>query len=308
MITVLMATYNGQRFLAEQLDSLLAQTRLPDRIVIQDDQSTDATPAILDRYQRAHPGLIERRLNPVNSGGSAANFMSAMTGLRDDYLMLCDQDDVWLPDKIASSYALIRQMEQRWGTACPCLMHTDLQVVGEDLRPISASFKADTFANYDRTTLRDQIIQNTATGCTVMYNRALAELITEVPRDMVMHDWWISLIAAAFGQIDHLDTAPILYRQHGANQIGVTDMRTWRYRLNRLFHPQGLKADIAKTYPQAGEFRRVFAQRLTADQDRLLADYTAIPGRPKLARIASVVRLGVWKTGFARNVAYLMFV
>jgi len=308
MITVLMATYNGAEFLPAQLDSLLGQTHMPDRIVIHDDQSTDGTPAILERYRQAHPDLIEVTLNPTNSGGSARNFMSMMTTIRDDYLMLCDQDDVWLPNKIEVSYERIRKLEAARGDGLPCLVHTDLTVVDDGLKVISGSFRASTFANYDRTTLRDQIIQNTATGCTVIYNRALADLITTIPQHMVMHDWWISLIAAAFGHIDHLDTPTILYRQHQSNQIGVTDMRTLRYKLSRLVNPRQVRADIAKTYPQAREFLDTFADRLDPAQTRLLQDYCAIPAKRKLGRITAVTRLGVWKTGFSRNVAYLMFI
>ena len=308
MITIVIGTFNGEKYVAEQLDSLLNQTRLPDRILIHDDRSTDSTVAILNAYQRAHPELINVVVNPVNSGGSGRNFMSMMTTTRDDYLMLCDQDDVWLPDKIQLSLDKMTEMESRWGSATPCLMHSDLTVVDEDLTPMEPSFRESTFANYDRTTLRDQIIQNNATGCTIMYNRALAELVTRTPQHMVMHDWWISLIAAALGRMGHIDDCTILYRQHTHNQVGVTDMRTWRYKLDRLFNSAQLKADIAKTYPQAQEFLDTFADKLDSDQKTLLRNYCAIPTKNKLGRIASVIRLGVWKTGFSRNVAYLLFV
>ena len=308
MITVLVATFNGEKYVGEQLDSLLNQTRPPDRILIHDDCSTDATPEILARYQTDHPDLIEVVVNPSNSGGSARNFMSMMTVERDDYLMLCDQDDVWLPDKIQLSLDKITQMEATWGAGTPCLMHSDLTVVDEDLAPDAYSFRESTFADYSRTTLRDQIIQNTATGCTIMYNRALADLITCAPDHMVMHDWWISLIAAAFGHMGHIDDRTILYRQHRSNQIGATDMRTWRYKLSRLFNPAQVRADIAKTYPQAQEFLEIFADRLDPAQTALLRDYCAIPDKSKLGRIASVIHLGVWKTGFSRNIAYLLFI
>ncbi|MCL2482964.1 MAG: glycosyltransferase family 2 protein [Propionibacteriaceae bacterium] len=308
MITVLMATFNGAQYVGEQLDSLLRQTRAPDRILIRDDRSTDSTAEILSRYQRAHPDLIEVSINQVNSGNAGRNFMSMMTTERDDYVMLCDQDDIWLPDKIELTSARMAQLEAQWGASVPCLVHTDLTVVDEDLTPTGDSFRTSTFANYDRTELKDQIIQNTATGCTIMYNRALAQLITEVPQHMVMHDWWISLIAAAFGQIGHIDDCTVLYRQHQANQIGVADMRTLRYKLSRLINPDRVRADIAKTYPQALELKSLFSHRLSPDQIRLLDSYCAIPHLNKVHKIAMVARLGVWKTGFSRNVAYLLFI
>ena len=308
MITVLMATFNGEKYLSEQLDSLLNQTRQPDRILIQDDASTDSTVEILNRYQQAHPDLITVVFNPSNQGGSARNFMSMMACERGDYLMLCDQDDVWLPTKIELSYAKMTEMETRWGVSTPCLMHTDLTVVNDHLEPTGDSFRARTFADYARTTLRDQIIQNTTTGCTIMYNRALADLITYIPIHMVMHDWWISLIASAFGHIDHVDECTVFYRQHDTNQIGVADMRTLKYKMSRLINPSQVRTDIAKTYPQAKEFLHCFADQLQSAHVHLLSEYCTIPQRNKLARIAMVIRLGVWKTGFSRNLGYLLFI
>ncbi|MDR2929417.1 MAG: glycosyltransferase family 2 protein [Propionibacteriaceae bacterium] len=307
MITVLLATFNGQTYLVEQLESLLNQTRLPDRIVIQDDHSTDATGQILNDYQCSHPDLIKWTTSEAERG-ARHNFMSMMIRERDDYVMLCDQDDVWLSDKIEQSLAKITDLEAQLAPGTPCLVHTDLTVVDEALTPLGGSFRTNTFADYDRTTLRDQIIQNTATGCTIIYNRALADLIVTDPPHAVMHDWWISLIAAAFGQIDHLEACTILYRQHTANQVGVTDMRRLSYKLNRFLHPDGVRADIAKTYPQAEDFLRLFADRLNPTQTTFLRSYCQIPTRSKLGRVWSVVRLGVHKTGFSRNVAYLLFV
>ncbi|MDR0285250.1 MAG: glycosyltransferase family 2 protein [Propionibacteriaceae bacterium] len=308
MITVLMATFNGEAYVAEQLDSLLSQTRPPDRICLADDGSTDGTLAVLERYRAAHPHLIELSVNAVNSGSAAKNFMALLVAQRDDYIMLCDQDDVWLPDKIAKTLAKMTQMETQWGRTVPCLVHSDLAVVNDQLVPVSASFRTSTFADYDRTALRDQLIQNTATGCTIMLNRALANLLTEVPQHMVMHDWWISLVAAAFGHMGHIDDCTILYRQHVTNQIGVTDMRRLRYKLRRLVNPAQVKADIAKTYPQAGEFLALYADRLDAAQAELLRNYCLIPHLGKCGKVAMIARLGFWKTGFSRNVAYLLFV
>ena len=123
-----------------------------------------------------------------------------------------------------------------------------------------------------------------------------------------MHDWWISLIAVAFGQMDHLDQSTIYYRQHTNNQVGATDLRTLGYKIHRLFNPAQVKADIAKTYPQAQEFRDIFAERLSPGQISLLNTYCSIPGMGKVRQIATVARYGFWKTGLSRNVAYLLFI
>jgi hypothetical protein len=327
MITVLLCTYNGARFVAAQLDSLLAQTVPPDRIVVSDDGSTDDTWSILERYAAAHPSITIRhhtaatppvahpaaeppdatlKLPPLPA--TARNFLDLMVTERDDYLLLSDQDDVWHPGKIAISLAKLRDMEARYGATTPCMTHTDLTVVDEALHVVSPSFRQAMNANWARTTLRDQVVQNTATGCTIMYNRALAGLLTEVPRYTVMHDWWLPLIACTFGQMEPVPSSTISYRQHDGNVIGAKDMRTLRYQLSRALDLGAVRHAVRITYPQAAELLRVYEARLSTADAALLTTYTKLPAKNKIARVATVVRNGFWKSGLARNIAYLLVV
>jgi glycosyltransferase involved in cell wall biosynthesis len=348
VITVLLCTHNGVRFVTEQLDSLLAQSVSPDRIIISDDASTDGTWEVLRRYAQEHPAISIRRhqpnrvpLPPTESRfttappntqaeahpqtgdgrgragqardvpplpATARNFLDLMVGERDDYLMLCDQDDVWHPDKIAVTLAKMRDMEARYGSDSPCLTHTDLSVVDETLQVINPSFREAMNANWARTTLRDQIVQNTATGCTIMYNRALANLLTEVPRYTVMHDWWLPLVACAFGHMEPLYAATISYRQHGGNVVGAKDMRTFSYKFRLALNLDEINHAVRRTYPQAAELLRIYGADLSADTVAMLATYVNLPALSKLGRVATVVREGFWKTGLARNLAYLLVV
>jgi glycosyltransferase involved in cell wall biosynthesis len=309
MITIVLAAYNGASYIAEQIESLLEQTMPFDMLYIQDDCSTDNTWELLTEYQRKYPDRMIIAKNEKNTGNPKFNFYSMMSKIRDEYIFLCDQDDVWLPDKIEKTLVKMREMERAYGKDTPLLVHTDLCVVDGELKTINPSFKKAMNANYDRVQLRDQIIQNTLTGCTAMYNRALAGLIGEkMPEYMVMHDWWLMLIASAFGHIGHIDDQTVLYRQHGANEIGAKDVRTLGYKIKKFLNYQEITAALNGTYRQAQSFYQYYEDKLSRGQVALLKEYSDIPNRNKIHKWKTICDLGTYKNGFARNVAYFLFV
>ena len=308
MISILMATYNGERFIHEQIDSLLDQTYQDFKLYISDDASTDKTFQIISRYAKDNPNKIFVSQREKNSGDAKFNFIDMMLEHRDDYLMLCDQDDVWFKDKIEITLSKMKEMELMYGIGTPILVHTDLEVVDNNLKTISPSFKEAMNADYTKTELRNQVIQNTLTGCTAMYNRALADLIKIEPRYMVMHDWWLILIASAFGKIGSDERQTVLYRQHNKNEIGAKDVRTMRYKLDRALHYRKVKKAINITYQQADSFLRTYFEMLSTDQRKLLAAYSDIPNHFKFIRIYRVFSLGTHKNGFSRRVAHIIFI
>ena len=308
MVTILMATYNGERYLREQIESLLSQTYQDFVIYISDDHSTDSTFEIAKEYQEKYPGKIFSAQNSSGRQGAKHNFMQLMIEHKADYMMLCDQDDVWKPQKIEITLRKMKQLEVKYGKETPILVHTDLEVVDQSLQTISSSFKQAMNADYSRTQLRQLIIQNTLTGCTALYNRALANLLTKEPPYMVMHDWWLILVASAFGIVDHLDERTILYRQHEKNAIGAKDVRTFQYKIQKLMHWRDIKRAIDETYRQAESFLTVYGDRLAIDQVCLLREYCSIPMKNKINRCVAVCRLKMLKHGAARKIAHLMFI
>ena len=308
MISILLASYNGEKYIAEQIDSLLAQKNRDFKLFINDDKSTDNTYEIISEYAEKYPEMIFATQNEQNSGGAKCNFIRMMIEHKDDYVMLCDQDDIWLPDKIEISLAKIKEMETIHGMETPLLVHTDLHVVNETLKMISPSYKIAMNADYSKTRLRNQIIQNTLTGCTVIYNRALSNLVTEIPQFMVMHDWWLMLIAAAFGKVAALDEQTVLYRQHGSNDIGAKDVRTLRYKINKLMHSKEVKKAISDTYLQAQSFINIFRGTLTSEQQELLTKYCDIPNHIKPIRWFSIYHLGTLKNGISRKIAHFIYI
>ena len=307
MITILMAAYNGEAYLPAQLDSLLAQTFSDFVIQVQDDVSTDSTWDILLDYQRRFPEKIKISRREKNSGSSKSNFLELMARTRDDYLMLCDQDDVWMPDKVEKTFAKIKSMEAQYPHE-PLLVHTDLRVVDQNLQLINPSFKQATNRDYNRMSFSHVLALNNVSGCTAMYNRALAELLSPVPTYCMVHDWWLQLVGAAFGKIGHIDEPTILYRQHGKNAIGAKDVRTLSYKLGRLINNQEVREAIHSTCLQAKNFLECYGNRLSEDKKEILRRYSSIPELGKIAKWRTIYSLGAFMNGFSRNVAYFMFV
>ena len=309
MISILMATYNGQAFIAEQIESILNQSCQSYVLYINDDASTDDTFDIVKRFAAEFPDKIIATKNSVNSGNAKHNFIDMMIRIKDDYVMLCDQDDIWLPDKIRITFDRIQELESEFGTDAPILVHTDLRVVSQDIDCIiSLSFREAMNSDFSRTKLRDQIVQNTLTGCTVMYNRSMASLIIKKPNFMVMHDWWLMLIASAFGRIDSLNKQTVLYRQHDKNSIGAYDTRTLSYKLNKLRRYEDIKRALAETYLQSQSLLDMYRDKLDAEQVKLLETYCQIPDMPKFKRWQTIWQLGTFKNGLSRKIAQFIFI
>jgi len=307
MVTILLATYNGEKYLAEQLDSLLAQTFIDFTIHVQDDVSTDSTWEILESYKARYPDKFHITQRMTNSGSAKNNFLDLITTVRDKYLMLCDQDDVWLPNKIELTMAKMKSMEQDYPNQ-PLLVHTDLQVVDENLNIINPSFRKQTKRNYNRKAFHQILNLNIASGCTIMYNLELANLLEKIPTHCVMHDWWLKLVATAFGKVDHINDATILYRQHGKNACGAKDVRKLSYKINRLLNGRELKATLHETCHQAGCLLEIYNDKLTDQQKYILQGYSSIPHAWKGKRIATIFRLRTFMPSLSRNIALMLFI
>jgi glycosyltransferase involved in cell wall biosynthesis len=239
-LSIVMCTYNGSAFLPQQLDSLLAQTRLPDEIVIGDDASVDATPAMLaDFAERAREQGVAVRLR-VNSHnrGYVENFSEGLREAGGDILFLCDQDDLWQPEKLATMAArfesdptlLLLHSDARLvdghGQSLNCSLLTALAMTDDERQSIHAGHAFDVV-------LRRSFV----TGATAAIRRTLVDMALPVGAGWV-HDEWLAAVAAGIGRIDFIDEPLIDYRQHDANQIGARQ-RTLAMKWEDLLLPRG---------------------------------------------------------------------
>jgi glycosyltransferase involved in cell wall biosynthesis len=221
-VSIALCTFNGALYLREQLDSLLRQTSPPTELVLSDDGSSDASVSIV--MESARVAGMRLVMAPAHTRlGVTQNFNLALSLCSRRYVALSDQDDIWLPDKLAIALAAMHEGEARYGTGCPLLVHSDLTVVSADLRPISSSFmRSEGLCNpAPDDSLTILLTQNFATGCTMLINRPLLERALPIPKEAVVHDWWLALVAASCGHVLYVDQPTLMYRQHRSNAIGV---------------------------------------------------------------------------------------
>lgn len=304
-VEILLATCNSADYLAALLDSLVAQSWTDFRLVVSDDCSTDATLAILEaavpRFARA-PEII-RRDRP--SGSASANFATLLARSGADYVFLADHDDVWLPDKVAAGVARLQAAEARLGRDTPVLVHCDLRVVDGALGEIAPSywrFKSITPAFGQR--LPTALMHATVTGCAAAMNRALVRLVGSPPPQAVMHDWWINLVAAAFGAVE-VDPEPrILYRVHGRNvsrPARVSPLSMLMRRAKAL----GVRDMLRRRVVQAQALLDRFGEDLPPEARRTAENFAGLARAGFLGRRLRVLRGGHFFPEWWRNLAVL---
>ncbi|UUW09495.1 glycosyltransferase family 2 protein [Flavobacterium plurextorum] len=232
-LAILLATYNSQKFLEEQLASLQNQTNKDWILYIRDDGSTDNTLNIIEINKKQYPNIVV--LDDSNKGlGAMKSFFYLLENVDAEYYMFCDHDDVWLPNKIEISLANIIKAEFDHPNK-PVIVHTDLKVVNGNLEVIKPSF-------WKMSAIKPKIIQNEnliqvfncVTGCTMIFNKEVKGITFPYVDQAPMHDWWIALqTIKKGGVVKHLEAATILYRQHGNNEVGARNI-SFYYFFNKI--------------------------------------------------------------------------
>ncbi len=304
-VDVLLATYQGAKYLEEQLKSIFTQTYSSIHLWIRDDGSSDQTFSILQRWAQTYPDKItllpsEKRL------GIIRNFSKLMEMSSAPYVMLADQDDKWLPNKVEISLAHLKAMERQYGPFLPLLVHTDLRVVDQNLQEIAPSFWRYSGINPNHTSLNRLLTQNIITGCTMLMNRALIDAAYPISSDAIMHDWWIALVASCLGRIWFVDQPTLLYRQHDANDVGAKFYNIWRY-LSQTIREKRKQLDIAqRTYQQADELWIRYHQILSVEKQFLIKIYKELEKLPCLRKKYLIIKHQFFKQGFLRNIKMLL--
>jgi len=276
-IAILLSTYNGTKYLEEQLDSILNQTYSNYVIVARDDGSYDDTIQLLNKYAKKFTDkfhLLEQDLLNLGASDSFSYLIEYVLenkqslGLESAYMMFCDQDDIWSLEKIHKQIdEMLKVEKQQTGTKpIPVLIHSNLRVVSEEKSLIAESFVHYQGLEIERNRFTNLVISNVVTGCTAFINEALARKAVPVSKEAIMHDWWLSLVASAFGKLVFIDAPLVSYRQHDTNAIGAkefvkstpVDRSFWQKTL-------GCKSDahLSEVARQAADFRNRFGQELT---------------------------------------------
>ena len=286
-VHILLSTYNGERFLAEQLRSIQAQTYQDWELLIRDDGSTDGTLAVIDAFVQSDSRI--RLITPEDrtNVGVIQSFHRLLTYEQADFYFFSDQDDYWLKDKLTLCLAAAQEED----ATRPLLVYTDLKVVDQDLQVMKESMIRSQ-SHHANTCLRTELTENTVTGGTVLINHALATL-WKGTENILMHDWYLALVAAACGRLVYLDQPTQLYRQHADNVLGA---RTLSKRMKKWLRPHHLFATywelIQKSQQQAIHLLDLPLQ--TKDR-QLVTDFVQLMTYPFWERIKLLYRHGLRK-------------
>lgn len=225
-ISIALGVYNGAHYLEQQVASYFSQNFQRWNLLARDDHSQDHSLHVLkcmvvnnDRITLVQEGL--------GNQGVTKNFGTLLEeGLRSScqYVALSDQDDVWGQDKLSEQLSLMRLVEEKH-PGKPVLVYSDLEVVNESLNLIAPSYmKYQGIKHEASNPLRVLLAQNFVTGCTILVNRQLLEMALPIPDEAVIHDWWLALCAATFGEIAYVNKPLVKYRQHGNNEVGAKSL------------------------------------------------------------------------------------
>jgi glycosyltransferase involved in cell wall biosynthesis len=306
-IAILLSTFNGEKFLAEQLDSLWQQTRQDFELFVRDDGSNDGTLQLLSAAAAERPGRMHivgdysKRLGPKRS------FFSLLHHTDARYIAFCDQDDFWLPHKLERLVNATAQAESNLPTDAPVLCCSDAIVTDAALQPMGGTY-------FDRHRIRVSdgrdlalprlLFRNFAIGATTMVNSALARRCRQVPAAAIMHDWWMALVATAIGRAIVLTEPLIFYRQHSANAVGSRQHafpRTWDQVEGYL---KLSRASAARCLAQAVAFNEHYSP-LPPQSARILEPFASFAGQGRLRRASTLMRSRAFKPGLALNGLHL---
>lgn len=271
-VAILMSTYNGERYLDEQIQSIINQTYSNWVLYIRDDGSNDNTPQIIEKYANSHQNIIFFNQENIKNVGVVRSFMDLLEHVSADYYMFSDQDDVWLKDRVKDIINSVKQNEP--GPAC---VFTDLEIVNQELTPIRRMNGENVWTDFLLL-----LFTNCITGCAMALNDELKGLIkfNEINyRYVFMHDWWIGLLAAAFGKLVYLDKTTILYRQHGDNVVGENKKNTLSYLFYRATHHKPERAQIQHSVNLAYEFNREYPKALSGRNKQYVTNYASLKNK-----------------------------
>lgn len=289
-IQILMSTYNGEKYIRTQLNSILEQEYQDFDLLIRDDGSTDHTCEIIKEYAENYPNITWYA--GENLGVQKSFFdLILKANLEKDYYAFADQDDKWLPGKISRAVSIL----EKYPKDVPVLYCSDKTIVNDKLEPlkvtVSRVMKQATFGN--------ALVQDMCTGCTAVMSKSLLKIIRyKIPDYVIMHDWWFYLTATCFGEVFYDTESYILYRQHGNNTSGamVNKKELFQYRLKQLCSRRG------QIYRQAEAFQKVFNENMIPKPNRKLLTLLLKSKQKQKYRLVAAANPLIFRQKFFDNI------
>lgn len=263
IVQVLLSSYNGARYINEQLDSILGQEALQVKILIRDDGSSDETRNTLSNYAKTYDNI---EVVYGENLGVIRSFFTLIDLADGDapYIAFSDQDDVWLPDKLVRAVNMIQQEEKK-DLQVKAVYCSRVQLVDENLQPMKSAIRY----SHVRTEFGNALVENMCTGCTCVVNQNLIQLIKgKQPQFTVMHDFWIYLVGTCFGKVIYDESSRILYRQHGNNELGAASSLFENYKKRVRY----FKVHRFQLSRQAEEILNVYGKEMRQEEIELVKD------------------------------------
>jgi len=304
-VDIVMSVFNGEEFLQEQLDSIGKQTFSDWKLIVRNNGSRDRTASILQLFSKAYPGKVEIIEAGVTEPFIPLSFGDALSRSTAPYVMYADGDDVWMADKIEVTLTAMRGLQTTHGPRVPLLVHTDLVLVDRSLNKLSNSMWKSQALNPDRKRLNQVIMHSNACGNTFLFNAELRELVLPIPKGCIMHDYWTTTIAAAFGYIEPVSKATILYRQHERNTCGGTALNISNI-IRKASQVSLLRARLNEKYQFAQLFLNRFRSRLNPEYIEMLDSLSSFPKRNWLVRRVLILRFSFFQSSLVRNIGMLI--
>ena len=314
MIEILLATYNGERFLPEQIESITSQSFKDYYILASDDNSSDCTFEILRSYE----SVMGEKIKVVQSNTHSAkeNFYNLLDMADAEYIALCDQDDFWQSDRLKKSLKAVQRLERRYGKETPILVHSDLEIVDENLNSqnkkmseltgISEAIKyAKKESKYLYTISTEKsfsryLVENNITGNTVIINKALLDIYKR-PEVSFMHDWWLGLIAFTFGKVGFLNECLVKYRQHEKNELGAKNPLELHNIKKR--NKQRIRENYDCMFAQVEEFLRLYKNELRKSRSadtyyahKYLNAFANMKSKNRISKIRDILKYSFFKS------------
>ena len=314
MIEILLATYNGERFLPEQIESIISQSFKDYNILASDDNSSDCTFEILRSYE----SVLGEKIKVVQSNTHSAkeNFYNLLDMADAEYIALCDQDDFWESDRLKKSLEAIQRLEKRYGKETPILVHSDLEIVDENLNSKNKKMSELTGINeaikyakkeskylYTISTEKSfsrYLVENNITGNTVIINKALLDIYKR-PEVSFMHDWWLGLIAFTFGKVGFLNECLVKYRQHENNELGAKNPLELHNIKKR--NKQRIRENYDCMFAQVEEFLRLYKDELGKSRSadtyfarKYLNAFANMKSKNRVSKIRDILKYSFFKS------------
>lgn len=298
-VAILLSTYNGEKYLSEQIKSIIGQSYKYWVLYIRDDGSNDKTLQIINDFCQKNVNIIYLADSSKENIGVKKSFFELVKFTQEKYIMFCDQDDVWLPDKVSDTLEFFKSQEIEGE---PLLVYTDLEVVNQKLKTESQSM-IRTQKLRRNNSLSSILVQNPITGCTSMINRSLIDILRTPgnEKNFIMHDWWMGLVAATFGNVVLLDKATILYRQHSNNAVGY---QTRLQRMKNSLNISKMVNSLSVTIVQAICFLNIYEDIISENNRKVIDDYINLFEKNLFFRYKLLYKNKFNKSGFERKLGF----